>query len=131
MIERLANPSHPEPSNARLRFELIFASVWLAVGLFLVPALIFWVGIVMLGPYGESTGGGLGDFYADFFGDLASGVGRTWLLALGPLILVTLVRLVFIGVGPKAEPTGDEPPPAVRTAPVPSDHRRLEPKIGE
>ena len=86
MPERLARTTDPEPSNDRLRFELIFASIWLGVGLFLVPALIFWVGIAMLGPYGEGTGAGLGTFYADFFGDLATGEVRAWLLALGPLI---------------------------------------------
>ncbi len=31
------------------RFELIFASLWLAFGLFVLPALIFWAGSVLLG----------------------------------------------------------------------------------
>ncbi|MET0535266.1 MAG: hypothetical protein ABW171_13690 [Steroidobacter sp.] len=83
----------------RLRFELIFASVGLAFGLFLLPALIFWVGAALLGPYGEKAG--LSTFYVDFYGDLAEGAGRTWSVALGPLLLVYLLRAVFIGVRPK------------------------------
>jgi len=51
-------PSH------RIRFELIFGSVWLAVGLFLLPAVIFWVGIAMLGPYGEGQAPGWARFMA-------------------------------------------------------------------
>lgn len=129
MAERFAHTAHEEPGNRRLRFELIFASVWLAVGLFLVPALIFWVGIVMLGPYGEGQGAGLGTFYADFFGDLATGEVRTWLLALGPLIVISLVRAIFIGTRAKTEhdDTSAPRPPA----PSASDHRRVEPNIGD
>ena len=83
----------------RLRFELIFASLGLAFGLFLLPALIYWVGAALLGTYGEKAG--LSTFYVDFYADLADGTSRTWLLALGPLALVYLMRGVFIGVRPK------------------------------
>ena len=83
------------PTNHhRLRFELIAGSVLLALGLFAVPAVVYLVGIKMLGPYGE--GSGLGTFYANFFGDLASGTGRAWSLALGPLVVISLVRLLFL-----------------------------------
>lgn len=81
-----------------LRFELIFGSIWLAVGLFVMPALVYWVGLALLGPYGGGggSGNGLGTFYGDFFGDLASASGRAWTLALGPLALVSLLRLIFL-----------------------------------
>ena len=62
-----ANPCHRTPGNRyrrRARFELIFASVWLAVGLVVLPATIFAVGGALLGPYGDN--GGLGRFYGDF-----------------------------------------------------------------
>jgi len=145
MPERLARTVDPEPGSGRLRFELIFASVWLAIGLFVVPALIFWVGITLLGPYGidaqagaqaaaqaVAQRGGLGSFYADFFGDLASGELRTWALALGPLLIVSLVRLIFIGARPPKDDAADTPPPSAAPPSTKStDHRRVEPRIGD
>src|SRR5690606_29976603 len=70
MPGRFATTTDSSPGNRRLRFELILASVLFAVGLFLMAALIFWVGILVLGAY-EATpgGGGMGSFYGDFFGD--------------------------------------------------------------
>jgi|HigsolmetaAR201D_1030396.scaffolds.fasta_scaffold22470_2 hypothetical protein len=129
MTEYRKSRTNLDPAQRRLRFELIFASVWLAVGLFVVPALIFWVGITLLGPYGDGTGEGLGSFYADFFGDLATGDIRTWLLALGPLILISLIRLVFIGVrGTDESPEkSSSEPPTPRTV----EPRRIEPRIGD
>lgn len=132
--------STPDPDLARresstrrrVRFELVFASVWLAIGLFLLPALIYMVGILLLGPYGE--GAGLGRFYADFFGDLAGRSGRAWGIALGPLILISVLRLLFLDVRPgkpqDEDATPPVPPPAQRSAPRsrrgPS---RVEPRI--
>lgn len=115
-------PSH------RMRFELIFGSVWLAIGLFLLPAVIFWVGITMLGPYGEGQGAGMGTFYGDFYGDLAQGEFRAWALALGPLIMITLIRAVFIGTRPKLETA--EPREAAPVTPAKAaDPRRVEPRV--
>ena len=37
------------PARHRARFELIFAGIWLAIGLILLPALIFAVGSSLLG----------------------------------------------------------------------------------
>jgi len=113
--------------NRRTRFELIFASIWLAVGLFLLPAIIFTVGITLLGPYGEGQGAGMGTFYGDFYGDLAEGEVRAWALALGPLVLISLIRLIFIGAKPKPEPVAEEPPRKVTSRPAES--RRVEPRI--
>src|SRR4051812_31169025 len=79
----------------RARFEAIFASIWLAVGLLGLPAVIFAVGGALLGPYGEN--GGLGRFYGDFFGDLAEPSLRAWAIALGPLALISVLRLIFAG----------------------------------
>lgn len=123
----------------RLRFELIFGSLWLAFGLFLLPALIYWVGTAALGPYGENTG--LSTFYSDFFGDLAEGAGRAWVIALGPLVLIYLIRAIFIGVKSDQTPRAaldedeDEPPP--RRAPVQKEAKRpagrparVEPRMG-
>jgi hypothetical protein len=111
--------------NRRVRFELIFASIWLAVGLFALPALIFMVGGSLLGPYGENAG--LGRFYGDFFGDLAEPSVRAWAIALGPLVLISILRLIFVGVA-----RGPEKPQEKRPAPVrrgADDHRRVEPRV--
>ena len=139
MPERLARITDPEPSNRRLRFELIFASVWLALGLFLVPAIIYWVGITILGPYGDAPGGGLGTFYADFFGDLATGEARAWFIALGPLILISVARAVFIGVrspaatddAARATARKSTPAPVAKAADTAADRRRVEPRISD
>jgi hypothetical protein len=110
----------PVQESRRLRFELIFASGWLAIGLFAMPAVIYFVGASLLGPYGENAG--LGRFYADFFGDLAEPAVRAWCIALGPLVLVSVIRAIFIGVAPRAA--------AAHNAHPPTEHARLEPRIG-
>ena len=123
------------PTNPhRLRFELIAGSVLLALGLFAVPAVVYLVGIKMLGPYGE--GSGLGTFYANFFADLASGTGRAWSLALGPLVVISLVRLLFLrraGNSP-GDPAGDDEEGDVAPRQVPPREaaargRRREPSV--
>jgi hypothetical protein len=122
----------------RLRFELIFGSLWLAFGLFLLPALIYWVGAALLGSYGDNKG--LSTFYSDFFGDLADGAGRAWSIALGPLVLMYLLRAVFIGVKAdqvERESIDDDEPPPPRRAPAPKEAKRpagrparVEPRMG-
>lgn len=112
----------PRPPRQRLRFELIFASVWLAFGLFVLPALIYMVGTLLLGPYGENQG--LGSFYADFFKDLVEPAGRAWTLALGPAVVVYVLRLIFLGAKPRSEEDELEPP----VAPPPA-RPRVEPRV--
>jgi hypothetical protein len=112
-----------------VRFELIFAGIWLAVGLILLPALIFAVGGSLLGPYGDN--GGLGRFYGDFFGDLAEPSVRAWAIALGPLVLISILRLIFVGAGREAEKPRDEEEdrPAPSRRHTAEDHRRVEPRV--
>lgn len=127
----------------RLRFELIFGSLWLAFGLFLLPALIYWVGAALLGSYGvtsDGRGAGLGTFYSDFFGDLADGAGRAWIIALGPLVLIYVIRAIFIGMKSDQtprEPLDEDEPPPPRRAPVQKEAKRpagrparVEPRMG-
>jgi hypothetical protein len=111
----------------RVRFEAIFASIWLAVGLFVLPAAIFSVGGALLGPYGDN--GGLGRFYGDFFGDLAEPSLRAWAIALGPLALISILRLIFAGTG--REPTAPSAPPDSASPPrrTQEDARRVEPRV--
>lgn len=132
--------SDQQPRSHRLRFELIFASLWLAFGLFLLPAMIFWVGSGLLGVYGENAG--LSTFYIDFYGDLADASGRAWTLALGPVLLMYLLRAVFIGVksgsAARDEDDEDEVPPPPRREPIKKEPAkrastrapRVEPRMG-
>ena len=112
----------------RARFEAIFASIWLAIGLFALPAAIFAVGGALLGPYGENAG--LGRFYGDFFGDLAEPSPRAWAIALGPLALISVLRLVFAGAGRGPEPPAGSQDPATAPRRTQEEPRRVEPRIG-
>ena len=118
-------------TGSRLRTELIIASLWLAFGLFVVPAAIYWVGASELGPYGDQAG--LSTLYGAFFADLASGAPRVWLLVLGPLLLISAIRLLYLGVGSRPrvadDADGDAPPPKP-AKPVVEKRRRVEPRVG-
>lgn len=122
----VTDSGQPRP---RLRFELILGSALLAVGLFVLPAAIYFVGNALLGPYGDKAG--LGTFYADFFGDLASASGRAWTLALGPLVLISWLRLLFLRR--KAEPVDADqapaPPPTRARPATEAAGRRVEPRV--
>lgn len=113
-----------DAARSRLRFELIFASAWIGFGLLVVPALIYWIGVMLLGPYGERSG--LGTFYLDYFRDLAEPTARAWGLLLGPFATVSLLRLIF------RRPSGPSPPEprAAPTEEAPPTHRRVEPRLG-
>jgi len=84
----------------------------------------------MLGPYGEGVGAGMGTFYGEFYGDLASGVGRAWTLALGPLLLISMLRAIFISPR-KPETIAQVQTPPPDTKPKNLDRRRAEPKLGD
>ena len=129
MDPAIADTSSPTP-HARMRFEVILASAWLAVGLFALPAAIYLVGVLMLGPY--KPGAGLIQFYTDFFGDLAQPTMRAWVIALSPLILTTLIRMIFWGL-PARDPEASTTPIPPRTEPPPESkpksRERVEPRI--
>ena len=71
------------------RRELLTLALGLAVGLLVMPVLIWLVGSVLLGPYAN---GGLGNLLKDYFLALARGSLAYWLVALGPYAVVWLVR---------------------------------------
>jgi hypothetical protein len=130
-MEPAISDSPPPASRARARFELIFASAWLAIGLFALPAAIYFVGVLMLGPY--KPGAGLAQFYTDFFGDLAEPTLRAWILALGPLVLITLMRLIFWGVPARQRKTTAPVAPTPQEEPIrsaPKTRERVEPRVG-
>jgi hypothetical protein len=131
-----------------MRFEIILASLLLAFGLFALPALIYAAGATLLGPYQETgSTNGVATFYRNFFADLAVPAARAWLIAVGPLLIIALFRLAFIGHrsnsdtepparGERAEPPPRRAPPVARSAPQrgkpPASRggRRVEPRLG-
>lgn len=134
-----------EANPRGIRFEILLGSVLLAFGLFALPGLIYLVGVTLLGPYLETgSTDSIALFYSNFFADLAALSGRAWSIALGPLLVIALFRLAFIGHrNAEAEPPAREAPPPRRQAPVarpapprsnkaPAGRggRRVEPRIG-
>lgn len=114
------------PTPHRLRFELILGSLLLGFGLVGLPGMVYWVGTHLLGPYKEAAGAGT--FYGDFFGDLATGSLRAWALVLGPLVVVSLLRLIFLRrPAPEAEHAAT-PQPQRASEP---EQRRREPHVTE
>ena len=69
--------------------ELATLGLCLAIGLVVMPILIWFVGSAALGPYG---GGGLGALWYDFSLALIRGSLAFWLVALGPYAAVWLLR---------------------------------------
>ena len=72
----------------------IFAILALATGLFVMPFLIWVAGSRVLGPYthGEDADAGPWTLFADYVVGLAHGSAVFWVVALGPLALLLLVR---------------------------------------
>lgn len=63
----------------------------LLFGLLVLPLLVYFTGITILGPYAH---GSVSAFLADFAADLARMRWFSWTLALGPLALVAIWRTV-------------------------------------
>jgi hypothetical protein len=122
-----SDPAGRKTGSRRARLELLVAGAALAFGLLVLPGLIYVVGGALMGPYGENRG--LGSFYGDFLRDLVEPSGRAWALALGPLVLLTAVRAVFIGVrGPSRPVSSDkEEYEAPRTRR--DEAQRVEPRV--
>jgi hypothetical protein len=89
----------PPPSGMPpwLRRELIVYGSALAVGLLLMPFLIWMVGNRMLGAYTHGQNAQAGPFalVGDYFVGLAHGSIIFWAVALGPALLILFVRVVI------------------------------------
>jgi hypothetical protein len=70
-------------------FELVAALVSLVFGVALMPILIFYAGVAILGRY---EGAGLGHLYGSVFAGLKEGSTAAWLVILGPYTLFLLFR---------------------------------------
>ena len=82
---------------SRTQIELIVLGVALAVGVLLMPLLIWLAGSRVLGGYvhGENPSAGPWALFADYVVGLAHGSAVFWAVALGPLALLLLVRGFF------------------------------------
>ena len=72
-----------------VQHELMAFSVCLALGLIVMPILIWLVGSSRLGPYAN---GGLFALWRDYVAALAHGSLAFWLVALGPYVALWLLR---------------------------------------
>jgi len=79
--------------------EVLILALCLILGVTVVPILIWMAGNHALGPYthGSNTHAGPLALLADFFAGLSRGALTFWLVALGPTILILLLR-VFVAV---------------------------------
>jgi hypothetical protein len=75
-----------------IRRELILLAVALGFGVLAVPPLLWLAGARALGPY---PGGGVGAIVANFFRGLATGSLGFWVVALGPYLLLTVLRALI------------------------------------
>ena len=73
-----------------LRRELLWVLIGLVVGLLLLPPLIWLVGSHVFGPY---AAGNTRDLVDRFYGGLAQGQQATWIVALGPYVVIVVLRL--------------------------------------
>jgi hypothetical protein len=87
-------------TQSRARRELIIFGAALLVGLVPVPLLIWFAGNRVLGPYthGQNPHAGPLALLGDFFLGLLHGSGVFWAVALGPAVLLLLLRLFVTAV---------------------------------
>jgi hypothetical protein len=79
--------------------ELLIFGIAMAFGLILMPFLIWMVGNRVLGPYthGQDASAGTGPLrlLADYFSGLVHGSIVFWCVALGPYVLLCLMRALY------------------------------------
>ncbi|HET9107840.1 MAG TPA: hypothetical protein VFN79_11695 [Steroidobacteraceae bacterium] len=88
--------THALTAQIRARREIGIYAGALALGLLVIPLLIWLVGHRTLGPYTHGDNPqGLGPLtlYADYFSGLAHGWLGYWAVAVGPALLLVVARL--------------------------------------
>ena len=75
--------------SSGLEHEFMALALCLAIGLIVMPTLIWFIGSAKLGPY---AGGGLPALWRDYFLSLLKGSLAYWLVALGPYAGLWLLR---------------------------------------
>jgi hypothetical protein len=98
--ERITQPRDSYVALPGARRELIILAAALLWGLVPMPLLIWVAGNRVLGPYahGQNTHAGPFALLADFFVGLAHGSAVFWAVALGPAVLLVLLRLFLRAV---------------------------------
>lgn len=76
------------------RRELLLFAGLAGFGLLVLPALVYLVGVVLLGEY--APGATVGTFYADLYAELAAPALWAWLLVLGPWLGIQWLRLLWL-----------------------------------
>src|SRR5205814_718671 len=94
-LERLAHLRDTYGALPRARRELVIFGLALLCGLIVMPFLIWFAGSRVLGPYTHGQNAHAGPFalVADFFLGLLHGSAVFWAVALGPAVLLLLIRL--------------------------------------
>jgi hypothetical protein len=105
-------PTKSRISRPWIRRELILAGVLLPIGFFVLPVAIYFTGQALLGDYSQE-GAGVGQLYADIFGDLATGFLPAWALVLSPWLGIQLLRLAAIPMKRKRSATPPQRHPDV------------------
>jgi hypothetical protein len=95
--ERLEHLRESYDTLPRARRELIIYGAAVLLGVLVMPLLVWTAGNRILGPYthGEDTHAGPLALLGDFFLGLAHGSAVFWAVALGPALLVLLLRGFF------------------------------------
>ena len=80
----------------RVRRELIIYGIAILCGLLAMPFLIWYAGNRVLGPYSHAQNphGGPLALLQDYFTGLVHGSAVFWVVALGPALLIVLLRLI-------------------------------------
>ncbi|NGP54367.1 hypothetical protein [Thioalkalivibrio sp. XN8] len=76
------------------RRELLLFGCLAGFGLLVLPALVYAVGVFLLGEY--RPGATVGSFYADLYAELAAPALWAWLLVLGPWLGIQWLRLLWL-----------------------------------
>jgi hypothetical protein len=87
--DRLRGIAHYYRGARGLWRELLAVAICLALGVVLMPCLIFVAGRVALGPY---AGGNLFALWHDYLHGLTDGSPGSWFIAVGPYALLWLLR---------------------------------------
>jgi hypothetical protein len=83
-------------SIATVRREFLWVLVALAVGMIILPPLIWLIGSRVFGPYGAGTA--TRDLVDHFFRGLGQGQKAFWIIALGPYLVIVTLRLTVAAI---------------------------------
>ena len=95
-----ADSRAPQAATARrVRIELLILGIALFCGFVAIPLAIWLVGNRILGPYmhgQDASNGGPMRLLGDFFTGLGHGSLAFWCVVIGPYVIVSLARLLYL-----------------------------------